>query len=443
MQNSWIFLSNLGLSGHPFISVAESHPSCNGTDRWLEFGLFLDSVLNHSGQIHVPGSLALQGAVASVAQVTGGLLFWLMKGKTSGPVATSTKSGCSQDFNYRNCCLSRNGLRKKCTIFDISKGNMPKLQANPVCKADTISVILAKIMSIMGGNLWNECELSPSYSALALATALVPSFDNSSSNLLPIPVEDTSQEIKKERHESLRSHCEVQGREEWDKLYLSLRKDGCVRDVTEPRTGIKFPTALVSDGCGSSNTSPISQVLVGIGSRSKTIAKVKSLKIYAFGLYVHPDSLCKKLGERYSTLPLEELKNHPNLFEDLLRHDLQMTVRLVVHYKGLKLGMVRNAFEGSLRRRLRKIKGVADDDGMIAFCSYFSKDISLSPGTTIDFHRLSGGQLRTEIGGEELGTIYSRDLCRAFFDQYVGEEPVSLKAKQDIGENIGRVLQKC
>jgi hypothetical protein len=31
----------------------------------------------------------------------------------------------------------------------------------------------------------------------------------------------------------------------------------------------------------------------------------------------------------------------------------------------------------------------------------------------------------------------------AFFDQYVGEEPVSLKAKQDIGENIGRVLQKC
>jgi len=86
---------------------------------------------------------------------------------------------------------------------------------------------------------------------------------------------------------------------------------------------------------------------------------------------------------------------------------------------------------------------VADDDGMIAFCSYFSKDISLSPGTTIDFHRLSGGKLRTEVGGEELGTIYSHDLCRAFFDLYVGEEPVSLKAKQDIGENIGRVLQRC
>lgn len=443
MQNSWLFLSNLGLSGYPFISAAEPHPSCKRSDRWLEFGLFLDNVLTHSGQIHVPGSLALQGALASVAQVTGGLLLSLMRGKTSGPAAISTKSGCSQDFNHRNCRLSHNGLRKIYTIFDIGKGNMPKLQANAVCKADTLTVILARIMSIMGGNLRNECELFPSYSALALATAIVPSFDNSSSKLSPIPVEDTSQEIKKERHEYLRSHCEVQGREEWDKLYLSVRKDGCVRDVTEPRTGIKFPTALVSHGCGSSNTSPISQVLVGIGSRSKTVAKVKSLKIYAFGLYVQPDSVCKKLGERYSTLPLEELKNHPDLFEDMLRQDLQMTVRLVVHYRGLKLGMVRNAFEGSLRRRLRKIKGVADDDGMIAFCSYFSKDISLSPGTTIDFHRLSGGRLRTEIGGKELGTIYSHDLCRAFFDLYVGEEPVSLKAKQDIGENIGRVLQKC
>ena len=33
-----------------------------------------------------------------------------------------------------------------------------------------------------------------------------------------IPVNDTSQKFKKEMHEYLRSHCEVQGCEEWDKL---------------------------------------------------------------------------------------------------------------------------------------------------------------------------------------------------------------------------------
>ena len=48
-----------------------------------------------------------------------------------------------------------------------------------------------------------KCELFPSYSALALAIALVPSFDNLSSKLFPIPVNDTSQEFKKEMHESL------------------------------------------------------------------------------------------------------------------------------------------------------------------------------------------------------------------------------------------------
>ena len=53
------------------------------------------------------------------------------------------------------------------------------MQGNAACKADTLTVILARIMSIMGGNLRDECELFPSYSVLALATALVPSFDNS------------------------------------------------------------------------------------------------------------------------------------------------------------------------------------------------------------------------------------------------------------------------
>ena len=40
-----------------------------------------------------------------------------------------------------------------------------------------------------------------------------------------------------------------------------------------------------------------------------------------------------------------------------------------------------------------------DDDGMIAFCSYFSKDLSLSLRTTINFNRLLGGRLWIEIGG--------------------------------------------
>ena len=65
-----------------------------------------------------------------------------------------------------------------------------------------------------------KCELFPSYFALAPATALVPSVDKSSSKLFPIPVNDTSQEFKKEMCDALRSHCEVQGHEKWDKRFF-------------------------------------------------------------------------------------------------------------------------------------------------------------------------------------------------------------------------------
>lgn len=42
-------------------------------------------------------------------------------------------------------------------------------------------------------------------------------------------------------------------------------------------------------------------------------------------LDVHPDSICEKLGSKYASVPVEELKNHSDFFEDLLRY---MTKRL-------------------------------------------------------------------------------------------------------------------
>eukprot|EP00246_Nothoceros_aenigmaticus_P007527 TRINITY_DN213_c0_g1_i1.p1 TRINITY_DN213_c0_g1~~TRINITY_DN213_c0_g1_i1.p1 ORF type:complete len:150 (-),score=13.98 TRINITY_DN213_c0_g1_i1:252-701(-) len=147
-----------------------------------------------------------------------------------------------------------------------------------------------------------------------------------------------------------------------------------------------------------------------------------------------------------------------------------MTVRMVVHYKGLKMHMVRSAFESSLRNRLRKIKGVPDDNGLHAFCSYLSDDVKIFRGTTIDVQWQPGGQLRTRgrlttqygaadlvycvacplqfndvvfaVEGRLLGTIVSHHLCRAFFDLYIGDPPVSHTAKTVIGENFARLLRQ-
>lgn len=208
--------------------------------------------------------------------------------------------------------------------------------------------------------------------------------------------------------------------------------------VVEPKTGIKFPSFL---SCEDQSLGASSQVLVGVGFKSLNIIKIKSIKIYAFGFYIKPDGLKVQLGEKYRALLSEELKNNFSIFEDLLRHDLEMTVRLVVHYKGLKVGMVRSAFDTSLKNRLRKIKGVEDDEGLHLFNSYFSENLSLSRGSVIDFQRLSGNQLRTEIDGRLIGTICSGDFCRALFDLYIGDPPVSLKAKQEIGEKVCQLLR--
>jgi hypothetical protein len=162
--------------------------------------------------------------------------------------------------------------------------------------------------------------------------------------------------------------------------FFDLQGSNSLAMVKELKTGLEFPTQFscnsVDDQAGDGRSS--CQILAGVGARSKEIMKFKSIKIYAFGLYVQPDHLRGQLGEKYKGFTVEELKNRPEILEDLLRrHEVEMTLRLVVHYKGLKMEMVRNAFQDSLRNRLNKIEGGANDEGLQTFCSYLSDDIRL------------------------------------------------------------------
>ncbi|KAH7287747.1 hypothetical protein KP509_32G072000 [Ceratopteris richardii] len=208
--------------------------------------------------------------------------------------------------------------------------------------------------------------------------------------------------------------------------------------VSEPKTGIEFVSILTFKH---QSSSPNSQVLAGVGFKGLNIINIKTVKIYAFGFYIEAKGLVDQLSTKYRSFSLEQLKASTELFEDLLRHDLEMTVRLVVHYKGLKAGMVRSAFDTSLRNRLRKIKGEEDDDGLDIFSSYFSDSLPLTRGTTIDFQWMQGGRLRTEVNGKLIGVIYSSNFCRALFDIYIGDPPVSLRAKQEIAEKIYQLFK--
>uniref|UniRef100_A0A453PS48 Chalcone--flavanone isomerase n=1 Tax=Aegilops tauschii subsp. strangulata TaxID=200361 RepID=A0A453PS48_AEGTS len=158
---------------------------------------------------------------------------------------------------------------------------------------------------------------------------------------------------------------------------------------------------------------------------------------------IQPDSICNKLGSKYATVPVAELKDHPDFYEDLLRENIHMTVRLVVSYNGLSISAVRDAFEKSLGFRLQKMNPNTDYHCLKTFGSYFREDIRIPVGTKIDFRQTCDGQLITEVDGKQIGAVQSKDLCRAFFDMYIGDPPVSVETKQDIAQNVGGLIRRC
>ncbi|XP_023732781.1 fatty-acid-binding protein 2 isoform X2 [Lactuca sativa] len=271
--------------------------------------------------------------------------------------------------------------------------------------------------------------------ALSLAGNLVPPLDNISRNYLAVSHENVNGVVGRYMNHV---PCEVQQQKCGD-LHGNFN---CSSPAVEPKTGIEFPT-LLDNIFGGSNSSLNTEVLVGTGSKTMKIIKIKSLKLYAFGFYVHPYDICKKLGSKYASLPKEEVNKHHNFYSDLLREDISMTVRLVVSYNGLKISTVRDAFEKSLRARLIKMNPDTDYDCLRSFGSLFSEDIPIRAGTTIKIGRTADGHLVTEIEGKRIGAVHSRDLCRAFFDMYIGDGPVSEQTKTEIGENVANIMRRC
>ncbi|KAJ6330393.1 hypothetical protein OIU76_009075 [Salix suchowensis] len=295
----------------------------------------------------------------------------------------------------------------------------------------------SKISNFMTRLLHREAERLQSFPLLSLAAALVPPSGNLYSKLLAIPRENSDVPV----HTSPGQRpCEV---ERSGCPGLSFPDLNWTRHAVEPRTGIEFPILLDNILAGQNRSRSPSEVLVATGSRTMTIIRIKTLKIYAFGFYVHPNSVCKKLGPKYASVPMGELNKRREFYEDLLREDISMTVRLVINCNGIKINTVKDAFEKSLRNRLVKTNPDTDYSCLTTFGSFFTKDVPLPAGTVVDFRRTADGQLITEIGGNQIGAVRSKDLCRAFFDMYIGDIPVSEQTKEEIGKNVACIVGKC
>lgn len=390
-----------------------------------QVGNLVECSFQHPRHICATGSGAVQEAFSSFNKFAGAFYFWFSRASNPklfqrlSAAAGSSSRACRSHIKQVTYCLQ----------------HLPGLQFGSQLREEhAIQMLLARLASATFGRLWTEVEERHACNILMLAAAtVIPPFENISPKMLA-----ESMALRKDG-----GHTQ----EPADQSYSEENRPGCAcvavprvllpEDLTEPKTGIKFPTLLED------NSNLTTEVLVGMGFRSMRIMRVKNLNLYAFGLYIQPDSVCKKLGPKYACIPDAELKDHPDFYKDLLRENIDMTVRLVVSYNGLSIGTVRDAFEKSLGFRLQKMNPNTDYNCLKTFGSCFSEDIRIPAGTKIDFRQTSDGQLITEIDGKQIGTVQSKDLCRAFFDMYIGDPPVSVETKQDIAQNVAGLIRRC
>ncbi|KAL6965704.1 hypothetical protein U1Q18_036760 [Sarracenia purpurea var. burkii] len=269
--------------------------------------LFVDNSLYTSRYLYVSGSLALQEAFNSISKFAGALLFWFASGsnshisrRLSGNSHASNSLSCKSPVQVKHIASSGHNLLG----FSFRRSN----------RTPFTPLIFSKISSFTARQLLSQVGEPHSFSVLSLAAALVPPFNNVSPKSFSVPLENTDMQIQRCMD---KGPCEV---EDHGCADLSFPELNWTRHAVEPRTGIEFPTILDNFLAGEQNSNLTSEVLVGTGSRTMTIIRIKSLKVYAFGFYVHPYDVCMKLSPKYASIPIGEVNKCHDFYKDLLRY---------------------------------------------------------------------------------------------------------------------------
>ena len=194
--------------------------------------------------------------------------------------------------------------------------------------------------------------------------------------------------------------------------------------VNEPRSGTPFPVSLTPPG----GTTP--HWIMGTAIRQRTIFRVK---IYAFALYVDPEGARASLS-RFAGVSASTLERDENFYRQLLDLDFAMTLRIVMT-RTVDGNDVAETFDDALRPRIARAVTGTNASGELAaldrFREYFDVD-KVMTGTEIVFSCSPARRLATSFGGDERPPIDSRTLCRALFDVYLGEDPISDDGKRSV-----------
>jgi len=170
-----------------------------------------------------------------------------------------------------------------------------------------------------------------------------------------------------------------------------------------------------------------------------------NMKIYDFALYVDSKRVrTSQFGRKYRKANPSRLPN--DYYAALCRSsDFGMSL-LVRTNHSLPIGLMAREYERILRRRIVRVGGDENDPELKNMITCFDEanlpsGIKSGPGkvrkgTVLTFHRTDGGGLSARVEGELLGEVPSRDVSAALFDLYLGDNPVSSRAKQAAGRHL-------
>ncbi|KAF6157491.1 hypothetical protein GIB67_004429 [Kingdonia uniflora] len=190
----------------------------------------------------------------------------------------------------------------------------------------------------------------------------------------------------------------------------------------EPKTGVSFPVEL-SD----------KMKLYGVGIRKRSFFGI-GLKIYGYGIYADTKALKELVRSKVVKAPAKATKE---IYQAAIDSDVEMTLRMVVIYGGLTMGLVRKNFDDTLGTFIRKYNGGQNDDTALKKIMGEEADkIKLTAGSVIEFTKLPGYILQTKVMDEAVGKVESELVCRAFFDMYLGDDAFDNNAKEKFGMSL-------
>jgi chalcone isomerase-like protein len=176
---------------------------------------------------------------------------------------------------------------------------------------------------------------------------------------------------------------------------LSVVGSALAQEVIEPRSGTKF---AVKDG----DTS-----LLGVGLRTKTIAKIK---VYAIGLYVADTAISG---------PLKGQAGTPDLYRELVNGDFKKKV-VMKFLRDVSTDQIRDAFKDSL-------KGTGSNTDV--WITYFN-DIHSGQECVIGW--TPGVGLETKVAGVDKPAINDQAFASSVFAIWLGDKPIQEDLKQEL-----------